>query len=240
MKRWSLLSISSLSLCAVLVASLIFIMVASASYPMFHYDLQRTGNVSGDAPLTNQISWSTPIGGLVESSPIISDRKVFVSNWFAEWYGGENGLYCLDEITGAILWNNSLDGSGGTSTAAISGDKLFVGSLPGNLYCINASSGETIWTEKIEHSPAYKGVASSPVVYNDIIFITTFSNNALNNGTLHVFDLNGTELWNLSTGDTFYYTSPAIADGNVFFAGNLTNHSLFCVNISTHNRRVAN
>ncbi|MGB2842109.1 MAG: PQQ-binding-like beta-propeller repeat protein [Halobacteriota archaeon] len=236
------IGISGTSICVLLLASVLLIAVPAlamaeegGTYPMFHYDAQRTGNVSGDAPMTNQISWSTYIGGLVDSSPIISDGKVFVSNWFAEWYGGVNGLYCLNETTGEILWNNSLGGSGGASTASISGDKLFVGSLAGNLYCINASSGETIWSKRIEHSPAYSGVASSPLVYENLVFVTTFSNNASNNGTLHVLDFNGSELWNLSTGDTFYYTSPAIADGNVFFAGNLTNHTLYCVNISTHN-----
>jgi cobaltochelatase CobN len=233
MEKFSLVVISGTTLSALLLASVIFIMVASASYPMFHYDLQRTGNVSGDAPMTDQRSWSTYIGGLVGSSPIMSDGKVFVSNWFAEWSGGVNGLYCLNETTGEIIWNNSLGGGGGASTAAISGDKLFVGSLAGDLYCINASNGTTIWNKTIEHSPAYWGVASSPLVYENMIFVTTFSNNASNNGTLHVLDFNGSELWNISTGDTFYYTSPAVADGNIFFAGNLTNHSLFCANISS-------
>ncbi len=70
--------ISGTTLSALLFASVIFIMVASASYPMFHYDVQRTGNVSGDAPMTDQRSWSTYIGGLVGSSPIISDGRVFI------------------------------------------------------------------------------------------------------------------------------------------------------------------
>ena len=229
--RWFAVLLAS----AVLLTAIPVLAMAeeSSDYPMFHYDAQRTGNVSGDAPMTDQIVWSTYLGGMVGSSPSIADGKVFVSNWFAEWSGGVNGLYCLNETTGEILWNNSLSGSGGASTAAISDDKLFIGSLAGNLYCINASRGDTIWNRRIEHSPAYWGVASSPLVYENMIVVTTFSNNASNNGTLHVLDFNGSELWNISTGDTFYYTSPAAANGNIFFAGNLTSHSLFCVNIVT-------
>jgi cobaltochelatase CobN len=226
----------SVSVCALLLACVLLIMVASASYPMFHYDVQRTGNVSGDAPMTNDRLWSTDLGGFVDSSPIVSDGRVYASNW--EMGVGDYGLYCLDEQTGTTIWKNPLNGGeGSASTAAISGDKIFVGSKNGHIYCINASSGETIWNKRIEHSPAWWGVASSPLVYENenMVFVTTFSNNASNNGTLHVLDFNGSELWSISTGDIFYYTSPAIAEGNVFFAGNLTNHTLYCVNISTHN-----
>ncbi len=225
-----------------LLACFFFVMVASASYPMFHYDVQRTGNVSGNAPITNQLLWSSDItDGCVAASPIISDGKVFISNWMAVWYGGVDALYCLNETTGEILWTNSLGGSGGASTAAISGDKLFVGSYTGDLYGINASTGATLWNTTIEHSPAaWCGVGSSPVVYGSNIYVTTYSkgntNASLNNGTLHVLDFDGNYLWNVSAGDNYHYSSPAIADGNVFFSGNLTNnHSLFCVNISTHN-----
>ncbi len=242
----------SVCLCALLLASVFFIMPASASYPMFHYDVQRTGNVSGDAPITNQLLWSSDTtGGCVAASPIISNGKVFISSWM-NWQGVD-ALYCLNETTGEIMWTNSLGGSGGASTAAISGDKLFVGSIysdgapwpstaySGDLYGINASTGATLWNTTIEHSSAaWCGVGSSPVVYGSNIYVTTYSkgntNASLNNGTLHVLDFDGNYLWNVSAGDNYHYTSPAIADGNVFFAGNLTNnHSLFCVNISTHN-----
>jgi cobaltochelatase CobN len=221
-------------------------MPASASYPMFHYDVARTGNVTGDAPITNQLLWSSDItGGCVAASPIISNGKVFISNWCAAWHGGVEALYCLNETTGEILWTNSLGGSGTASTAAISGDKLFVGSIysdgapwpstaySGDLYGINASTGATLWNTTIEHSSAaWCGVGSSPVVHDDKIYVTTYSNASLNNGTLHVLDFNGNYLWNVSAGANYHYTSPAIADGKVFFSGNLANnHSLFCVNI---------
>ena len=217
--------------------------LANGEYPMFRYDEQRTGNVTGNAPITNQLLWSSDItGGCVGASPIISNGKVFISNWGAAWHGGVDALYCLNETTGKILWTNPLGGSGAASTAAISesDDKLFVGTVTGNLSCINASTGTTLWSTTIEHNPSWYGVASSPVVYESNIYVTTYSkgntNASLNNGTLHVLDFDGNYSWNVSAGDNYYYASPAIADGKVFFAGNLTNnHSLFCVNISTHN-----
>ena len=240
----------SVCLCALLLASVFFIMPASASYPMFHYDVARTGNVSGDAPITNQLLWSSDItGGCVGASPIISNGKVFISNWFG-WGEVVNALYCLNETTGEILWTNTLGGSGTASTAAISGDKLFVGSIysngasypntvySGDLYGINASTGATLWNTTIEHSPAaWCGVGSSPVVHDGKIYVTTYSNASLNNGTLHVLEFNGNYLWNVSAGDNYHSSSPAIADGKVFFSGNLANkQSLFCVNISSpHN-----
>ena len=198
-------------------------------YPMFHYDPQRTGNVSGDAPITNDTLWSTSLGGFVGSSPIVSDGRVYVSNW--EMGAGDYGLYCLDEQTGTIIWKNPLNGGDGTaSTAAISGDRIFVGSKNGYIYCINASNGTTIWNKRIETSPAYWGVASSPLIYDEKVFVNSWSD-----GTLHVFDFDGTEMWNISTENGIhYYTSPAAVNGKVFFAGNGTSHALYCADLLTH------
>ncbi|MHC1566342.1 MAG: outer membrane protein assembly factor BamB family protein [Candidatus Syntropharchaeia archaeon] len=77
-------------------------------------------------------------------------------------------------------------------------------SLTGELYCIDTLTGDTIWNKRIENSPSYWGVASSPLVYENMVFLTTFSGNASNNGTLHAFNFDGNELWNISVGDTFY------------------------------------
>jgi len=216
-------------ICALLLASVFFIMVASASYPMFHYDAQRSGNVTGHAPVISNMLWSTEIGGLIGSSPVVSDGKVFISNWFVDWEK-KGKLYCLDAQTGEILWNNSIGSNGSTSTAAIAEGKVFVGSVSGDIHCIDVSSGEKIWSREIENNPGSHGVASSPLIYDGKVFVTSFSD-----GTLHVFDFEGNELWNLSTGNAInWYTSPAAVDDKVFFAANIDNYTLCSVNMSSH------
>lgn len=201
------------------------------AYPMFQHDAQRTGNVSGVAPETATLLWesSEKTAGCIEAGPIVSEGRVYISTWWS-WMGGNatDALYCLDEDTGEDIWNNTE--VYGASTAAIADGKLFVGTKSGNITCVNTSDGEILWSKKIEDKPGYYGVLSSPLVYDDKVYVLSFSD-----GTLHAFSFDGTELWNFSTGgEIFYYSSPSAYDDKIFFAGNSSGqHALYCIDLST-------
>ncbi len=207
--------------------------VASGDWLQFHHNPERTGNMSGYAPLTDTLLWETELGCFVEGGACISNGRVYIANRVGG--SGKLGLYCLNETTGEIIWNNSIGGSGGVSTPAISGDHLFVGSLTGDLYCVNALNGTTIWNRTIEPKPSFWGVASCPLIYENTVFVNTVSN-----GALFAFNFDGNELWNIPTGSygeyppaVAYYISPAAYDRKIFFGGAV--HALYCVNIETHN-----
>jgi outer membrane protein assembly factor BamB len=141
--------------------------VASADWSQFHCDPGRTGNVTGDAPLTDTLLWKTQLssngGGCIEGGASVVDDRVYVSNCPDMDFGHSEilGLYCLNNSTGEILWRNPL-GGGGRSTPAISGDRIFVGACVGDLYCVNASDGKTIWHETIETNSAWYSTGDSP------------------------------------------------------------------------------
>ena len=242
----------ALSALILLVVISLTMPVQAGEYSMFHYDPMRTGNVDGTGPVKNVVKWETSLGGLIASSPVVSDGRVFISNWLVNWTKGN--LYCLNESSGEILWSNDLGGKGSASTAAVSGNLVFVGSLSGDLYCINASCGETIWNKKIENNPGYWGVASSPLLYQDMVFVTTFSD-----GVLHVFDFDGNKSWNFSTSSfstnpnpVQWYVSPSAMGNTVFFVSNvsmsnvngsgtnigqnISRDTIFAVDISTHEK----
>ena len=201
-------------------------------YPMFQYDPQRTGNASGRGPETATLLWesSEKTAGCIQAGPIIANNRVYVATWLS-WTGGNaiNALYCLDRETGSELWNNT--DVYGASTAAFATNKLFLGTTTGTLACINATDGEVLWNEQIDPSASLHGVASSPLVYEDMVYILSYLD-----GTLHAFSFDGTEQWNFSTGgQIFHYTSPAAYADKLLFAGNRGNqHALYCLNISTH------
>jgi cobaltochelatase CobN len=203
--------------------------VASADWSQFHNDPQRTGNVSRDAPLTDTLLWTTkPSVGCIEGGVSIVGERVYVATCPPMGAYSNLGLFCLNNSTGEILWRNPLGSMGGRSTPAISGDLIFVGSCVGDLYCVNASGGETIWHETIETNPAWWETGDSPLVYENKVFISSFSD-----GSLHVFDFDGNKLWNITTGGGIgSYTSPAASNGRIFFAGG--DPALYCVNISDH------
>jgi cobaltochelatase CobN len=221
----------------VLLVLVLITTIASADWSQFHHNPERTGNATGDAPHTDTLLWKTmpsvnptdgSTGGCIEGGASIVGERVYVATCPPMGAYSNLGLFCLNNSTGEILWRNPLGGMGGRSTPAMSGDRIFVGSCTGDLYCVNASDGATIWHETIETSPAWWMTGDSPLVYEDKVFISGFSD-----GLLHAFDFDGNELWNITTGGGIgSYTSPAASDGRIFFAGG--DPALYCVNISDY------
>ncbi len=233
-------AISPLYLVAVLLVGAVLLslplttaaMGDSDGYFTFQYDAQRTGNASGTGPETATVLWQSgeKTAGCIQAGPIVVNDRVYVVVW-ASWMAGNatNALYCLDMETGRELWNNT--DVYGASTPAFANDKLFLGTTARTLACVDVTNGEVLWNEPIDPSPSFHGVASSPLVHENLVFIMSSSD-----GTLHAFSFDGTELWNFSTGDQiFYYASPAAYEDKLLFAGNSgKQHALYCVNLSTH------
>ncbi len=213
---------------------LICLILASAIDPAFgdhltfRGDAQRTGNVSGTGPSSPDLLWKEKLTakGYIGASAAVWREMVYVSSWPDMSYKGEQALGCFNAEDGSVLWQNPIGGKGGASTPAVSGGLIFAGSFNGDLYCLDAETGETVWNRTVEKDPQWWGVASSPLVIGNRIFVTTFSE-----GTLHVLDLEGGELWNITTGKIDPYTSPAGADGRVYFAGG--DPALYCLDASS-------
>ncbi|MEA1905443.1 MAG: PQQ-binding-like beta-propeller repeat protein [Euryarchaeota archaeon] len=228
-------SIATTTVVLLIVIS-VLLLPAAAEYLMFHNDPERTGNVGGDAPVTGDLLWKTALHdtGYVGGGACIAGGRVYVSNWAGWPITDERGLYCLNETTGEIIWWNPIGGMGGVSTPAISGDRVFVGSCTGDLYCVNASDGATIWDRTIEPDPLYWGVGSSPLIYDGTIFVNTVSD-----GALYAFNFDGSELWKIATttgsysggSSAIYYISPAAHGGMVFWGAG---PALYCADIATH------
>ena len=215
-----------------LLATLVMLPVALADYPMFGLDPGRTADAPGYAPVTDNLIWSTDISsignGYIGCGASVADGCVYVSNWLSMTMDPTNlGLHCVDESDGSVIWNNSLSGNGSVSTPAVAGDRVFVGSCDGDLYCVNTTNGDTIWNLKVEPSPGYYGVASSPLIHNGMVYVVSHSD-----GRMHAVDFDGVEQWNYSaSGGSDNYMSVATDGNKLFFGGG---NAMDCVDIATH------
>ncbi len=222
-----------LASCFLLFAVPALVMAGEESYPMLQYDAQRTGNVSGMAPETATLLWQSgeKTSGCIQAGPIVSNGRVYISTWWSSGMGvkgnGTDALYCLNESTGEEIWNNT--DVYGASTAAVAAGKLFVGTQRGNITCIDATSGNIEWSKKIEENPSGYGVASSPLVVEDKVYVLSFSD-----GTLHAFSFDGAELGNFSSGgEIFCYASPSAYGDKIYFAGNNEGQrALYCLDLN--------
>ena len=155
-----------------------------------------------------EIIWKyPPVGYLpapVSSSPAVADGVAFFGT---ETPDGR--LYALDIYTGTPRWVSIPLGGGteGISSPAVIDNRVFVGTLDGFFYCLNATNGEILWEQ-----PVGAPILSSPAVADGMVF---FGTEAPSNRLYALDEFTGDFIWNFSDGAPIH-GSPAVADGLVF------------------------
>ncbi len=158
----------------------------------------------------------------ISSSPSVHENKIFIGTFNCT--GGVGELYCIDESTGAAIWQNSTESSIYFSSPAISRGKVFIGTMglynsttyswspPYGLYCFNETNGELLWKYSVDNS-----IGSSPTLLDNGVLFSS------KNGGLYCLDENGTLVWEKNIGSSV--SSPSIYQNKIFvgsgaFGGN--------------------
>ena len=123
---------------------------------------------------TNNVVWRAPLPGEGSSSPIVWDRRVFLT---ASTDGGTNRLvFCLDAQTGHILWQRPFvatripqtDPKAGyaPATAATDGRRLYVFLDSPGLMAFDFD-GTPLWTLPLGPFKSPYNITASPIVFRD-------------------------------------------------------------------------
>jgi outer membrane protein assembly factor BamB len=144
------------------------------------------------------LRWSWSAGGSpIESSPIVVDG--------IDYFGAANGeMYALDLRTHRLRWSRNL-GAKITSSAAISGGRLFIGDYAGRLWALSPATGRTRWVGRVNGK-----IYGTPAVADGRVFVPSVAY------SLWAFSTSGRTLWHVPAGN-YVYSSPAVADGVVCF-----------------------
>lgn len=175
---------------------------------------------TANANIIPSTCWKTELTGLVGATPAYDNDSIYITNWYG-WESWNPGLYKLNAGNGQIEWRN--ENISGAGKAIIVGNTVIIGDLSGNLFFVNATNGIIERSILLETQPEFWGIASSPVLYNNTIYVQTFSNS-----TLWALNLNGTLKWKFSAnikGNP--YASPFVYDGNILFSAR---NKIFCLN----------
>jgi outer membrane protein assembly factor BamB len=174
------------------------------SWPMFHHDLNHTGNSTSVVHEYIESLWNYTTGGEVGCSPAVVNGKVFVGS-------GNGSVYALNASASNPLpvTSSSYIGAVDFSSPAVVNGMVFVGSTNGSVYALNETTLEPIW-----NFATGGAVESSPAFANNTVFVgssdyTIYALNASTNNT------NGTQIWNYTTKGPVR-SSPAVAYGKVF------------------------
>ncbi|OQX56637.1 MAG: hypothetical protein B5M53_00415 [Candidatus Cloacimonas sp. 4484_209] len=84
---------------------------------------------------TGEEIWNCDIGIITYfSSPLIVNGRVYVNS--------EDALYCLDAGNGSELWHCDIEH---LSSPTMFNNKIYLGSGDGDIYCLDADTGDTQW-----------------------------------------------------------------------------------------------
>lgn len=121
--------------------------------------------------------WSIDSLGNGYGSPVFTENHFFITGEIDSMAV----LYCF-EIDGSKVWQTTLGGEwmrsypGGRDAPTVVGDRIYIGTGLGNLYCVKRSNGEVLWTKSLKEDfggllPLH-GYSEAPLIDGDKIFWT--------------------------------------------------------------------
>ncbi len=108
--------------------------------------------------------WNATLPGPAWASPTVVGGRVYVGDIWG-------GFSCLDASNGTVLWDEFWEGSEVYSSAAVSNGRVLVGTGMGKtLRCLDALTGDEVWTFEPGHE-----VYSSTTVAGGVIYCHSWS-----------------------------------------------------------------
>jgi len=206
---------------AVLLLSLLAL-PARADWPNFRGP-QHDG-VSSDTGLRTKwsepvpMTWDRTIGSAFSSFAVIGDR-VYTCGTSDK----KQALYCLDAKTGGVIWENQFEpayrdnfGDGTRSTPTVHDGRVYILGGHGRLLCVDAESGEDLWSMQFNHVPQW-GYSGSVLIEGDLAIATA----GKDQGTLVALDRKtGEKRWQCGDDQAGYSTPyPFTFEGKRYVVG---------------------
>lgn len=136
-----------------------------------HFDQQRSAiNIDNVSQLRLKWAFAYPEALRARSQPALAGGSIFV--------GSQNGtVFSLDEDTGCVRWmfNTAAEVRTGIVVASwhkgkSSAPLLYFGDLVGNVYAVNAVTGELAWRDRADDHPSLT-ITAAPVLHKDRLYV---------------------------------------------------------------------
>ena len=164
------------------------------------------------------LQWSVDMDQGVFGSASVSNGSVYV--------GDQNGtMYAISERTGEVRWKFNSQNvpsakdpmvryGGFASTPSIYNDTIYTASYAGDVYALNASTGQMVWRfNPRKNGSISSAVVGSPAVANNKLYVGSYD------GNLYAVDaFSGKEIWRFTTEPRLRISksSPVISGGSVY------------------------
>ncbi len=152
------------------------------------------GEAKGLTP--EKIRWRTTLPGEGHSSPVVWDKRLFVTS--AEAERKFRHLHCLDIKSGRLLWTKSFPyasyhthefNDAASATCALDRERVFSVWPSESVFTVMAHShsGRELWKRELGAFPTQHGGGASPVVHGDLLYVPREPENA--EGSLLALDV---------------------------------------------------
>ncbi len=213
---------------------------ADYDWPTFGRCLGRSQAAPGtESPMQGGLVWRFDDAPTFYSSPAVVGNRVYVVSAEKGIYVDRGYVYCLDALTGELVWKTRPDGMRATfSSPAVVGDRLLVGeglhwTTDARLFCLDISDegrGRIVWKYEVEGH-----VESSPAVADGRVYV-----GAGDHDGYYCFELEPGEdgeaqlVWHVP-GERYpdAETPPAVYDGRVFVGLGFGGDALVCLDAET-------
>ncbi len=175
-------------------------------------------------------NWRVKIGAGY-SGPAVADGRVFITDRRLQQgvenprnpFGrravpGTEGIICIDEKTGKVLWKKEYNcpyevsyPAGPRTTPVVDGDKVYTLGTMGDLYCLRVADGSVVWHRNVSKDyqaeiPMW-GFAGHPLIDGDRLICLVGGRGSL----VVAFDKNtGKEIWKSLSSEATGYAPPMI------------------------------
>ncbi len=164
------------------------------------YTATYDGNLFCIDTADGRVKWVARTHDDTDASPVVAGDFVWAAAEDKASY-----LYCFEREKGREVWRYGGNKMGYWSTPAWANDRLYVGGDDANLHCVDARTGEAVWTFKTGAA-----VWSSPCVVDDKLIVGS------RDAHLYVVDAaSGTEISRVRV-DGRIISSPCIVDGYIW------------------------
>lgn len=155
---------------------------------ILYVPISREGVFALD-PEIGTILWSLDfkVGEIIETSPAYAAGVLYIAVGES---GGYGTLRALNASTGEELWRVRLNYYTTESTPTVSQGKVYIGDPTGQVYSIDAKTGELAWTRQVNGK-----VNTSAAVAGDIIIFGDNGPRDTYDPELVAFDRSGNQLW---------------------------------------------
>jgi alcohol dehydrogenase (cytochrome c) len=173
----------------------------NGNYQQTRYYPSRQINTDNVKNLRPAWIFQTEIVDTMETTPIVVNGVMYVTTAF-------NHVYALNARTGEQIWHHKHD-MGPITTyccgpnnrgVAVSGDKVFMGTLDAKLVALDAKTGKQVWETQIADGELGYSETMAPTVVNGMVLIGTNGGEYGIRGFVKAFDTETGELkWTFDT-----------------------------------------